>query len=174
MKRKIFLAISIIIAILPIISVMIIPVTQKILIAMLFYLILVVITIITQVFIAMKIKIPPENFITSFLGLLTLRMKKTFHSDLGEFYMETEFKRDEANVSVYEQNYLYLIRKFDLSYYGDIDDFKKRLKNKLEYTYRQELNEINKQKEMKKKWKNWSGAVDIQSEREMKLNELTK
>ena len=43
---------------------------------------------------------------------------------------------------------------------------------RLEDTYRSELKEINKQKELKNKWNNWSGAVDKQSEREMKLNSI--
>lgn len=177
MKRKIYLTISVLLSMIPIIPAFFIPDTnllQKIFATILFYLCFAMVSVLVQIFTSLIINIPPENFKNIFLGILTLRMKKAFHSDLGEFFMSTEFKSDRAEVSIHEQKYFYIVKKFDMIYDGNIEDFKKRLKYRLEQAYREEHNEIKKQKELKDKWNKWSGAVDKQSDREMKLNELVK
>jgi hypothetical protein len=114
-------------------------------------------------------------YIHPFLGLMTSRMKKSYHTELGEFYLSVNFKEYQMyssgiEISVYEQKYTHMIKKFEITYDGDITIFKNRLKNKLESTYKV----VKSNNEIKNKWENWSGAVDTQSEREMKLNELMK
>ena len=108
------------------------------------------------------------------LGLFTINVKKAFHSELGEFYLKAKFSNNDAKILVYEQKYFYMIEKFEMKYDGDIDSFKNRLKMRLEEIYKEKNKEIIQQKEFLNKWNNWSGAVDKQSEREMKLKELMK
>lgn len=120
-----------------------------------------------------------RTFITDdihpFLGLMTSRMKKSYHTELGEFYLSANFKEYQMyssgiDISVYEQKYTHMIKKFEITYDGDITIFKNRLKTKLESTYKV----VKSNNEIKNKWENWSGAVDTQSERDLKLNKLMK
>lgn len=175
MKRKIYLATSTLFMSLPFITTFLISryfeslwITFGIfLIISAFYFI---IFMLSEILLSTMIK---SNINGPLLGLIfPFNMKKAFHSELGEFYLKAKFSNNDAKILVYEQNYLYMIEKFEMTYDGDIDSFKNRLKIKLEDIYGRELREINKQKELKNKWKNWSGSVDRQSEREMKLNSI--
>lgn len=187
MKRKIFLILSILIWILPAAmwSLIILPAEEpsvfnptglKIFLFIISHIVFFALMFIIQVVLASRDS--PNRILSPLFGLYSLRMKKSFHSELGEFYLNLKQNKStprlyiEAEVVVYEQKYFYMIEKFEMKYDGDIDSFKNRLKMRLEDTYRSELREINKRKELKNKWKNWSGAVDKQSEREMKLNSI--
>lgn len=181
MKRKIYLILSIIIWILPAAmwSLIILPAEEpsvfnptglKIFLFIISYIVFLAILFVIQSVLASENS--PNRILSPLFGLYSLRMKKSFHSELGEFYLKAKFSSNDAKILVYEQKYFYMIEKFEMKYDGDIDSFKNRLKMRLEDTYRSELKEINKQKELKNKWKNWSGAVDKQSEREMKLNSI--
>jgi len=183
MKRKIYLTISTILALSPFITAALIisnsidiPSTISILVSILILFILLtlyfLLFMVSEVIISNIAKVNISDVWGPTLGLYTINVKKAFHSELGEFYLKAKFSNNDAKILVYEQKYFYMIEKFEMKYDGDIDSFKNRLKMRLEDTYRSELREINKRKELKNKWKNWSGAVDKQSEREMKLNSI--
>lgn len=180
MKRKIYLTISTILALSPFITALMIsnsiesirPVVVVAVVSILILTLYFVLFMFSEVIISNIEKTNVSDVWGPTLGLLTINMKKAFHSELGEFYLKAKFSSNDAKILVYEQKYFYMIEKFEMKYDGDIDSFKNRLKMRLEDTYRSELKEINKQKELKNKWKNWSGAVDKQSEREMKLNSI--
>ena len=177
MKRKIYLTISTILALSPFITALmisnsIVPIWVSIFILFILLTLYFLIFMVSEVIISNITKSNISDVWGPTLGLLTINVKKAFHSELGEFYLKAKFSSNDAKILVYEQKYFYMIEKFEMKYDGDIDSFKNRLKMRLEDTYRSELKEINKQKELKNKWKNWSGAVDKQSEREMKLNSI--
>ena len=179
MKRKIYLTISTILALSPFITALATqliapppPIWVSIFILFILLTLYFLLFMVSEVIISNIAKVNISDVWGPTLGLYTINVKKAFHSELGEFYLKAKFSNNDAKILVYEQKYFYMIEKFEMKYDGDIDSFKNRLKMRLEDTYRSELREINKRKELKNKWKNWSGAVDKQSEREMKLNSI--
>ena len=189
MKRKIFLILSILIWILPAAmwSLIILPAEEpsvfnptglKIFLFIMSYIGFFALLFVIQAVLASVNN--GDRILSPLFGLYSLRMKKSFHTDLGEFYLHLKQNKStprlyiEAEVVVYEQKYFYMIEKIETRYDGDIDAFKTRLKMKLEEIYKEKNKEIIQQKEFLNKWNNWSGAVDKQSEREMKLKELMK
>jgi hypothetical protein len=106
------------------------------------------------------------NHIFPIMGLLTINFKRVYYSELGYFYIK--IKNDE--VEIYEQNILYIRNIFDVTYNGDIDKLKSDIEKRLNNYYRDRM-EKNKKKEA---IKNWTGNIDIKSERDDKLNKLLK
>ena len=99
-----------------------------------------------------------------FGGLYTLKFKRIYYSELGYFYIN----KSDDEIKIFEQNYLYMERIGSVNYNGDIEDLKKSIKRKLEDHYKEYM----KSKQESDKLKNWSGSLDIQSERDDKINKI--
>lgn len=99
-----------------------------------------------------------------FSGLYTMKFKRIYYSELGYFYID----ESDDEVKIFEQNYLYMERIGTVNYYGDIEDLKASIKRKLEDHYKEDM----EKKEKSDKLKNWSGNLDIQSERDDRINKI--
>lgn len=99
-----------------------------------------------------------------FSGLYTMKFKRIYYSELGYFYI---LKIDDE-VKIFEQNYIYMERIGTVHYYGDIEDLKASIKRELESHYKEYI----ERKEKSDKLKNWSGNLDIQSERDDRINKI--
>jgi hypothetical protein len=98
------------------------------------------------------------------MGLLTLKFKPIYYQDLGYFYCY----KSGNELIIYKQGMLGMIALFIVTYDGDIESVRSRIKRNLQEIYANEILEMEK----KKKFTNWDGCVDQQSERDKKLNKI--
>jgi len=102
-------------------------------------------------------------------GLLTLRMKRIYFAKLGYFYVRINNNVDKnQKVSIYEQNILYMKYIDHVWYNGDLESMKNEIKDTLESHYKEDIKAKQKINELK----NWSGNLDIQSERDDKIKKI--
>lgn len=130
------------------------------------YLLFILIGVLVNLFISIISGKDMEFIITPFFGMFSLFMKKVYHSEIGNFYII-----GNSDIYVWRQNnFLYMERLFIIKYHGDVEALKKDMRSKLELLYAEELEQIRKKNSIK----SWSGAIDLKSERDMKLNEILK
>jgi hypothetical protein len=130
------------------------------------YLLFIAIGVLLNLFVSIISDKDAEFIITPFFGMFSLFMKKVYHSEIGNFYII-------GNSDIYvcrQNNFLYMERLFIIKYNGDVEALKKNMRSKLEILYAEELEKIRKKNSIK----SWSGAIDLKSERDMKLNEILK
>ena len=109
------------------------------------------------------------DHITFIFGVINIRLKRIYYSDLGYFYISIPNGSGEL-VDIYRQNYLYSKKLTSFFYKGDVNDLRNEIKSKLDSIYEVEL----KKKREKNLIKSWDGYIDIQSKRDDKLNQLLK
>jgi len=104
-------------------------------------------------------------------GIVTIFYKRIYFMDLGYFWCHIDKKGKE--VTVYDQKYLILEKKFSVRYNDDINQLKDDIKDKLEKTF----SKISEKRLLDKKiksFKMWDGSVDKSSYREKRLKRLLK
>lgn len=104
------------------------------------------------------------GLITPIVGLLTLKFKPIYYQGLGHFYCY----KSGNELIIYKQEIFAMIALFTLRYDGDIESVRSSIKISLQEIYANEISEMEK----KKKFTNWDGCLDQQSERDKKLNKI--
>lgn len=111
-----------------------------------------------------------SKLFTNFVAIFgTLKYKRIFHSELGEFYIR--FKYD--TIYVYSARYFILKHLYRVSYEGNkipID----RIKSKIEEIYKDEYLRIKHLNDRKKLLNDWDGYLDTQGKRDDKINKIIK
>jgi hypothetical protein len=171
-KRKIYKSLTIVTIIVNIfLSYLIVSLThrEKITIPAVFILVYLM-ELILQLFIGLILMMcekvsEPTDLVFPNLGFLTFRFKRIYYSDLGYFWC---WKKSDNRVIIYKQSYFYMKKLFSIFYYGDNNQFAKKVKKELEEIYKEELNK----KRQSDSFKNWNGYIDKVSEIDAKLNDL--
>lgn len=145
-----------------------------ILVPILFYLIYIVLHLGTLIVMsAFSDRVPDfTDYHFIFTGLLTIRYKRIYYSELGYFYL-SDFDSasdfiDVRTMEIYEQGFLHMKKVTNVAYDGDLESLKRNIKSKLQDHYKEQI----KRQKRKAEIDNWSGCVDKQSERDDKLNKI--
>ncbi len=170
MKRKIFLLISVAYIIIAFSIISNIPMGSKIdwgfsrffLNIALFLMISALINLMSMIFPSRGVC--TFDIISPILGLLTLKFKPIYYQDLGYFYCY----KSGNELIIYKQGIIGMIALFIVTYDGDIESVRSRIKRNLQEIYANEILEMEK----KSKFTKWDGCLDQQSERDKKLNKI--
>lgn len=106
----------------------------------------------------------PSDLITANIGYLAFRFKRIYYSELGYFW---SFKFKDK-IYVYKQGYFHLILLFSVDFSDNITSVAAEVKRNLEYHLKEDI----RKKKVNDTYKNWNGFVDVQSERDGKLNDI--
>ena len=93
------------------------------------------------------------------------KIKKVYHSQLGYFYIDCDFKKDES--TLYEQTPFNLIEIDKI--YG-LDFLSEEIKDILDKRYKDKIDYETK----KNKVKNWDGFLDVEGKRDQKIDQIIK
>ena len=93
------------------------------------------------------------------------KLKKVYHSQLGYFYIDCDFKKDEA--ILYEQTPFNLI---EISKIYSLDYLSEEIKEILDKRYKEKIDNETKMNKVK----NWDGFLDIQGKRDQKIDQIIK
>jgi hypothetical protein len=93
------------------------------------------------------------------------KLKKVYHSQLGYFYIDCDFKKDES--IIYEQTPFNLIEIDKI--YG-LDFLSEEIKDILDKRYKDKIDYETK----KNKVKNWDGFLDVEGKRDQKIDQIIK
>ena len=93
------------------------------------------------------------------------KLKKVYHSQLGYFYIDCDFKKDES--TLYEQTPFNLIEIDKI--YG-LDFLSEEIKDILDKRYKDKIDYETK----KNKVKNWDGFLDVEGKRDQKIDQIIK
>jgi Cdc6-like AAA superfamily ATPase len=93
------------------------------------------------------------------------KLKKVYHSQLGYFYIDCDFKKDEA--ILYEQTPFNLIEIYKIY---SLDYLSEEIKEILDKRYKEKIDNETKMNKVK----NWDGFLDIEGKRDQKIDQIIK
>ena len=107
-----------------------------------------------------------DDFITALTGILSLRLKQIYYTDLGYFYV----RHKNGKVIIYKQKVFILEMLFQTYFEGDVSSLQSDIKNNLEIIYKNKLEE----KRKKDAFNSWDGYIDSRSRRDSRIKQILK
>lgn len=104
------------------------------------------------------------SFIKMFMYIGCIKRVKT---DYGRFYIVIRKGSSNVKVFLYQDKIIY-VDNLDEHWFTNVDSMKSWIKTKYDVIYRDKT----RKDETKKLIKNWSGYIDIQSERDSKIDDV--
>jgi peptidoglycan hydrolase CwlO-like protein len=169
MKRFLFISLSTISVIIPIIFLSYYGVTDSF--GLLHFSLILMMILILNFILSIKYSI-----ITPISVFISLKFKRIYFDDIDDsIYVYLVSNNTMANnlvrISIWKQNYTYMSKlSYIYAYKNDIENIKNEINKSLTNLYKKEIEE----KKFKENIKNWNGSIDIITERNRKLNKILK
>ncbi len=107
---------------------------------------------------------------TPLFGIITIRMKRLYFSDIDkELYC---FLDKRGRMQVFEQNIFYMIKRAEVIYEGDMEKSKKKLEVELLDVYEKQIDDKIQRDKFLSGYKQWNGSVNTKTDRNQKLTEI--